>query len=248
MSWRCPRSYGVKGGCSGRRILSKLLKTYKVFKLKDVFNGSVDLQTDAGIARLCVLFEDLRIEIYGMRRANESAGECFDVAGYKSRQLYFLRRSLLSIKEFGDAVSCLNRQEKFREWVNRFSGGPNDWDQAVAYFTKERCDSWATVRNGVGGHFGHKAALDAVKNFADDSTGGVEVTRNSDGTHKLVLKFSAEIAATALLGLTPGTNNEDKIKALINDSVLAYGFSTQAVEFLVMHYIWPRAVTDDLAT
>ena len=243
MSWRCLRSYGVSGGYSGKRILSKLLKTYKVVKFKDVFNGSVDLQTDAEIARLCVLFEDLRIEIYGMRRANESAGECFDVAGNKSRQLYFLRRSLLSIKEFGDAVSYLNRQEKFRTWVNRLSGGPNDWDQAVDYFKKEQCDYWTTVRNGVGGHFGHAAALYAVENSAADAVGGVQVTTNSDGAHRLVLMFSAEIAATPLLQHTTGTNNEEKIKALTEDALLAYRFSTQAVEFLVMNYIWPRAGT-----
>ena len=99
-----------------------------------------------------------------------------------------------------------------------------------------------------GGHCGHAAALYAVENSAADAVGGVQVTTNSDGAHRLVLMFSAEIAATPLLQHTTGTNNEEKIKALTEDALLAYRFSTQAVEFLVMNYIWPRAVSDDLAT
>lgn len=40
------------------------------------------------------------------------------------------------------------------------------------------------------------------------------MTTNREGAHRLVLMFSAEIAATVLLQHTTDTNNEENIKAL----------------------------------
>src|SRR5262249_31393623 len=79
-------------------------------RLRKLFPSSIDKLSNSRIARLCVLFEDLRIEITGLclprprlEDINGLAGR-FDVAGYKLRELYFLRRSIGTCFEFAEAI------------------------------------------------------------------------------------------------------------------------------------------------
>src|SRR6185295_17600985 len=66
--------------------------------------GGSDTQISARIARVCVLYEDLRIEVLAMAEKRISR---LDQNGDRFRRLYFLRRSIASLFEFAEALRLL---------------------------------------------------------------------------------------------------------------------------------------------
>jgi hypothetical protein len=75
-------------------------------------------QFDANLARVCVLFEDLRIEIRGITERSLPALDILDPEGEswlnpgstgRYRTFYFLRRSILTLNEFADAIGRIVR-------------------------------------------------------------------------------------------------------------------------------------------
>jgi hypothetical protein len=80
--------------------------------LRHVFGG--DRELSIRIARLSVLFEDLRLESAGAREPKPI--EPLDQLGRNYRRFYFLRRTLVSLDEFAAALSQLN---SCAEWKRR---------------------------------------------------------------------------------------------------------------------------------
>jgi len=68
-----------------------------------------DAQMSARIARLCVLYEDLRIELLGV--TNEIP--LLDEVGSELRMHYFLRRSIATLHEFSEALRLLDEFPDF---------------------------------------------------------------------------------------------------------------------------------------
>lgn len=216
-------------------------------KLRKLFPGDLDKLTDSRIARLCVLFEDLRIEITGLCLPRPSLEDTrglvarFDVAGYKLRELYFLRRSIATCFEFAEALRLLDESSGFEELVSRFpSEGQTTWRESVNYFRHHE-KFWKSVRNDVGGHFGSKAAEFAVESFLPDAGGSIEAHLNHAGKGGVILGFASEIAATALLRHLPGGRAEEKVIALFEEVVTAFPHAVSAVECIVAHHLWGRA-------
>lgn len=120
------------------------------------------------MARLCVLFEDLRIELTGLDLLAQDAGEDsasnrrFGRTGDQMRRIYFLRRSIGTCWEFAEALRLLDETDGFRPILANFEGPARArWDGSVQYFSlHERF--WKNIRNDVGGHFGESAARFAV--------------------------------------------------------------------------------------
>ena len=81
-----------------------------------VFKGGKTRQFDAKLARACVLFEDLRIEIRGLAERSLPALDILDpekdnwltpaLTG-QYRQFYFIRRSLATLRDFEEAIRLI---------------------------------------------------------------------------------------------------------------------------------------------
>ncbi len=216
-------------------------------RLRSLFPPIVGRLINSRIARLCVLFEDLRIEVTGLDLPpppgiEETRGLVarFDVAGYKFRQLYFLRRSICTCSEFAEAIRLLDELPEFGQLL---SGFPADsqrvWYDAVSYF-RQHGKFWKDIRNDVGGHFGSKAAEFAVESFLVDASGFVEMHAHRSGQGGIILGFASEIAATASLRNLPGNDAEEKVKALLNEVKIAYPHAIKAVEYVVNHHLWAK--------
>src|SRR5215472_3601775 len=87
----------------------------KFGNIRDVFRTHRKNPFDAHLARLCVLHEDLRIEIEGIRASNipkldvlEPRRDHLDhperMGSY--RRHYFLRRSIATLREFAELRKC----------------------------------------------------------------------------------------------------------------------------------------------
>jgi hypothetical protein len=219
-------------------------------KLTKLFPAGSETDTNARIARLCVLFEDLRIELIGIDLLAPSVRESsaeenhFDLAGHKLRRIYFLRRSIGSCCEFAEAVRLLDETDGFKPVRAKFGALAGEkWSESVRYF-KDHERFWKEIRNDVGGHFGEKAARFAVENFLSDASGLIEIQwddRTESGG--CILGFSSEIAATGLLRRLPEPTLEGRTKNLFDRVVDAYGHAILAVECLVLEHLWPRSQT-----
>ena len=75
-------------------------------KVRDVLDPT-NLEFHAIIARLSVLFEDLRIEEYASRPEKL---EELDIIGKSYRKMYFLRRSIATLVEFASAIEMLDQR------------------------------------------------------------------------------------------------------------------------------------------
>jgi hypothetical protein len=216
-------------------------------KLKKLSPSGSEADANARIARICVLFEDLRIELIGLDLLAPSVIDSsaqdthFDVAGYRLRRIYFLRRSIGTCCEFAEALRLLNETDAFQPILANF-GQPAHaaWRESVQYF-RDHERLWREIRNDVGGHFGEAAARFAVENFLNDAFGSLEIRwddRSESGD--CVLAFASEIAATGLLKRLPEPTLEGRTNGLFTRVVDAYGQAIRAVHCLVREHLWPR--------
>ena len=91
-------------------------------KVRDVLDPT-NLEFHAIIARLSVLFEDLRIEEYASRPERL---EELDIIGKSYRQMYFLRRSIATLVECASAIEMLDQRpgvSKIKEEVQQGRAG-----------------------------------------------------------------------------------------------------------------------------
>jgi hypothetical protein len=197
----------------------------------------------ARIARLCVLHEDLRIELYGIEAETL---ERLDIVSAETRRHYFLRRSIATLHEFSEGIRMLDEFPDFSERVrSRFTHSQNHrWRRTVQFF--ERIDkTFRLVRNDVGGHFGFDAALYAVRNMNADSVGSIaEMTEWRTSQPKPVtsrkIMFAPEIAATTFFRYLPGATKALKARYFFKKLLMASRRAIVAVDLLVEHSIFDR--------
>jgi len=92
------------------------------------------------------------------------------------------------------------------------------------------------IRNDIGGHFGHQAALNALDRLSPNAYSAIELVDGGD----LRLRFVGEIAASALLPHLPNEDIEE-YPALLRDCIKpAYKHATRCVQILVLKYLWGR--------
>src|SRR6266403_4288058 len=110
------------------------LKSKSLFKeTRRVFPFS---EMHALIARLAVLYEDLRIETFGIVAAKDSLG-MLDYTDSKYRVNYFLRRSIATLIEIAEAIRMLNEDPDFQNVKIGFDERNTiRWKRAVRFFNR----------------------------------------------------------------------------------------------------------------
>ena len=115
--------------CYTVRVPDKAHPQIRSGELRQVFRSEENRIVDAHIARLCVLYEDLNLEL--------SAITADDIPEY--RRYYFLRRSIGTLCEFAEGVRLLNACPEFEEIKTTFDAhAAETWDLAVTFFKNPR--------------------------------------------------------------------------------------------------------------
>lgn len=215
--------------------LGKPIQTHtRRAKLARVFSSRHDRELHTLIACLCVLFEDLRLELAGM---SEDHLHRLDECGESGRRLYFLRRSIATLHEFATVLNELDQLSSFQHVKARFNEtAQGHWTKAIRYF-KKHAVYIARMRHHVGGHFGKQAAELAIVNLELDTTGALEIDYYRDGGGAKLL-FASEIASTAMLCHVPGDNSKVKARKMIRHAVIAYRKAAWAVDCVTLNYLW----------
>ena len=130
------------------------------------------------VARLCVLYEDLRLEFRGSELDDIKE---LDRIGRDPRRFYFVRRTLATLVEIDGAMHKLNMNAEFKRIKKAMKADRRKlWDDAVKAFARHH-DFLNEWRNDVGGHFHDGAASYAVDEIHQDTVGAVEFYRTSGG-------------------------------------------------------------------
>jgi hypothetical protein len=213
--------------------------------LRSVFKADEERQLTAKLARLCVLYEDLRVEVCGIVERGIPALDILDsepdnrftperIGRY--RRYYFVRRSIGTIREFAEALRLINDDPDLRpNPIRHIEGAERTWSKAITFFGQNEVLLRA-IRNDLGGHFGHQASLNAVDKLRPDALSSIELVDGRD----LRLHIAGEIAASALL---PHLQNDDikEYEALLTDCIMpAYKHAARCVQMLVVEYLWPN--------
>jgi hypothetical protein len=234
-------------------------ETIRQALLRKVFSAEeTQRQFDAKLARICVLFEDLRIEINGISEHSLPALDVLDsekdnwlnpafIGRYRS--FYFLRRSFLTFWEFAEALRLIaediERDPALKPAFRGLTeGGREAWAASVAFFRANE-KKIKEIRGDIGGHFGNKAALNAVSRLLPTARGSIalahDIPLKEGGTaEQLKLHFSLEVAGSALLQHLPD-HDIAQYEALFTDFVVpGYEHAINSVYVLVREYLWDR--------
>ena len=85
------------------------------------------------------------------------------------RRYYFVRRSIGTLREFAEALRLIRDDPYLQLNVTRFdTDAKGTWDNALVFF-EENDRRLKAIRNDIGGHFGHEAALNAIDKLRPDT-------------------------------------------------------------------------------
>jgi hypothetical protein len=212
-------------------------KHIRVRELSSVFGATSPSNFNAKMARLAVLYEDLRIELHGIAEDSIPAMDKFDV---RYRRIYFLRKSIGTLSEFAEAVRHLQQCPEFRFTSSSSSLPLADteraklWHKAARFFERNE-ERLKAIRNDIGGHFGLEAARYASVNFGPTAVMGLEIEERN-----MSLNFAGEIVATAMLRHATGLNQEHKTTRLSRLARIGYRRATTCVHCVVAYHLWDR--------
>ena len=134
------------------------------------------------LARITVLYEDLRIELDSLRSFQNLAGP-----NDEFRVMYFIRRSLATLHEFIEAITELGKQPHFQSVEATW---PEDARIRLKELRSELGSATqrvAILRNNVGGHFGEDGVAAALKHRKLwDAIAPLELDRNNQRHRRFV--------------------------------------------------------------
>jgi len=220
-------------------------KQIRIAPLREVFSADQQRQLNAKLARLCVLYEDLRVEMWGIAELSipaldildpEKDNKCTPQRIGRYRRYYFVRRSIGTIREFAEALRLINDDPDLQLNAAQVDEDATATLGSAITFFETNESLLREIRNDIGGHFGHQAALNALDRLSPDAYSAIELV---DG-RELRLHFAGEIAASALLPHLPNDDIKEYATLLRNCIKPAYKHATRCVQILVLKYLWGR--------
>ena len=206
-----------------------------VKRLNQVFRHGSDL--DARVARLAVLFEDLRLET--MAASQESIPN-LDESGVELRRFYFVRRSIATLREFSEALASLDTHPDFEPTRARFDPVSQiQWSKSIAFFRR-----WhrylRDIRNDFGGHFGHAAARFAIDNLHDGGAVFEYAANPLKNTGTVRFKFAWQIVAASMRRHSRADGLADHFRLMFRLVLAAYGHAARCSQILARYDLWLR--------
>ncbi len=217
--------------------------------LRQVFRSDLSRDFDAHLAQLCVLYEDLRIEVSGASSRSLPRLDVLDssadhaatpqkIGGY--RRLYFVRRSIATIREFADCLHYLRKCPEFARLRGSAGHTGEIFDAALRFFSTNEA-VFRTSRNNIGGHFGMESAKCAVGKLDSKTVGRIEfVMDERQRTANMRLHFVHEITSIAMTKGMRGKTPQEKIEILFERVSEAYRHATRVVQAMVNVDLWQR--------
>ena len=218
-------------GSVGVRRISRVAELRSVFR-----DGQSELLNC--VARLAILYEDLRLEIkefQGLHRIVIELGEDDE----DNRAVYFLRRALETLVEFGSGLNMLRRTDEFKKAAPGLTALDAKYIADADKFIQQNWTRIKELRNEFAGHIQAEAVTFAVKHLTTEVG---KVTRNPDPdawTVGIECHFAGILMAGVLSSTveSDGDVREELRKAI---EVMSQGFNhvQGAMAALVHAFLW----------
>ena len=222
-----------------RSILARMKTRTLYADLGCVFKGGSSELLN-GIARLAVLYEDLRIEIAELRRLqHEHDKKVSELPEY--RVIYFLRRALTSVFEFRRGLTLVRKSDGFKQAEARLSETDRD---SIAFADTYLQQHWPQVkdfRNEFGAHMQAAGVKFATANL-DGTIGGITWNFASDGLPMgLECDFAGQIVVGAMMSKLPtSTDMKDEAQKALQIIIESFVPVQAAMCGLVHAFLWDR--------
>ena len=187
------------------------------------------------VARLCVLYQDLLIEVSGA--IAKKALPDLDYGRIADRQMYFLRKGLVTVWEIKQGCDVLNQNPAFKLVLRRMDpSNAKLWTEAIRYF-QARGKELKEWRNNVAGHFGDAAARFAIDNMPPELTGELFVAQTEGGV-TCRLAFAYQIMAIAMAKMRdPKKDFEQHFREAFQMMLASYDHSINVVTVLASEVV-----------
>lgn len=191
------------------------------------------------IARMSVLYEDLRIEFNASKLPDKNN---LDVLQPMYRKYYFLRRSTVTLVEFMGSFQTLDQRPEFKTVKKPFDGTATArWEAAREYFTANK-KLLKDNRNAYGGHFQLSTSRKVLDDMDPDTPGSVEIAFDrATATAGPRLHFASELVALAFLMHKPASEElESFVRRLFETIREGWTHCTDTMHTLSVYFIVPR--------
>lgn len=190
--------------------------------------------------RLVVLYEDLRLELFGA--SVDQSLKPLETVNANYRELYFVRRSLSTILEIEQAIHKLNKCTAFKEFKKTWrESDTRAWDSAVEFFSSNH-DTLKQRRGAYGGHYHDRAAEHVYEKLHSDHVGLIEERVDQADTRyaRHVFKFALEFVGLALTVDKGSEKLEPFVEGVFQLMLKSFENATNAIRVIGNTWIFPR--------
>ncbi len=139
-----------------------------------------DDQFAAILARLCILREDLFLEVQGIVK---DPIKHLDANSAKWRHGYFFRNSVKTLNEIASAIQVLRSNQEFKRALSREPDARQKFFHRFSKDIEQAQELLKHVRNSLGGHIKQSAVERALKSVDYGLNGKLERGTNYQDTH-----------------------------------------------------------------
>lgn len=186
--------------------------------------------TATSIARLCVLREDLFLEIKGM---DDEPIPSLDECSEDWRSIYFFRNSIRTLLEIRSAIETLKLNKPFVRALSRQPPALNKALMDLSRLLNTVHSLIKKLRNEVAGHLPHEAIDEALHRIAPDTNCLLQMGNKSKEIH---YKFALEFVGATMLRHVEFVEAEKEWHKILK-SALQTGFKTiKSIDTLFVAY------------
>jgi len=182
------------------------------------------------MARLCVLREDLYLELKGMIDKPIAA---LDECSSQSREIYFFRNSVRTLLEIRSAVETLKQKKSFMLALTKQPYPLNGAVNKLAKALNEAHGIVKKLRNEVAGHLPQKAIEEAL-HVIDPATRGL--LQIGDTAKEIHYKFIVEILGATMLRHVPYKDAEREWQKILKTTIELSFDALRAIDRLLASY------------
>jgi hypothetical protein len=191
------------------------------------------------VARLAVVYEDLRIEIAELRSIQQEYEKAsLPIPEY--RVIYFLRRALSSIVEFRGGLTKVRSGAEFKRAANNMSKITADHLFEAERYLNQHWGQLKEFRNELGGHVQLGGVKFATENLSG-TVGSITWNSDSDGLPMgLECNFAGQIVAGSMTSKLPAGSLLADAQEVLEVIIGSFVYVQLAMCALAITFLWDR--------
>jgi hypothetical protein len=189
------------------------------------------------MARLCILREDLYIELQGMR---EQPLPMLDDCSLDMRQIYFFRNMLRTLGEIGSAIHTLRSTKSFDVEFQQFLPQVQQIFGQIDQAFRDSHEQVKKARNEMGGHVKHTAVEEGLLQIAPDTKDLYQRGYTAVNIH---YKFALELIGATMLRHVPYSSAKEEWKSILTRGMRLGFQAIKAIDVLFVSYVQIRKLT-----